>query len=61
MLWGTYYGGSGEEGGQGIATDAAGNVFVTGITNDTIGIASTGAYQTTFGGNWDVFIIKFNK
>ena len=61
-LWGTYYGGSNTDLGYGLATDPSGNVCITGITNSTSGIASSGAYQTSFGGgNYDALVAKFNS
>ncbi|MFI5221500.1 MAG: PKD domain-containing protein [Bacteroidia bacterium] len=57
--WATYYGGTGEEEGQGIVTDAKGNVCITGYTNSATGIATTGSHQTSYGGNNDAFIAKF--
>lgn len=60
----TYYGGSGEEWGQGIATDSLGNVFITGYTKSTSAIATSGAYQNTFGGGTgygDAFLVKFDS
>ena len=68
-LWATYYGigfyslasltGSI---GQGIATDGASNVYLTGLTDDTSGIAS-GGFQNTYGGGIyenDAFLVKFD-
>ena len=61
-IWGTYYGGSGDELGMGISTDQNCNLYVTGITNSTSGIATSGAYQTSYGGGSnDAFIVKFNS
>ncbi len=60
--WATYYGGSSPDEGSGIATDASGNIIITGETNSTNAIATVGAHQTTFaGGSYDVFIAKFNS
>ncbi|MFI4963221.1 MAG: SBBP repeat-containing protein, partial [Legionellales bacterium] len=60
LLWGTYYGGAGPDYGTGIALDASGNVYITGYTSSTSGIATTGAYQTTNAGT-ETFVAKFNS
>ena len=61
IQWSTYYGGSNDDYTTGIATDGSGNVYITGYTQSTSGIATSGAYQTTFGGgSCDAFISKFN-
>jgi hypothetical protein len=60
--WGTYYGGTGTDIGTSCATDASGNVYLAGYTNSTTEIATTGAYQTTYGGgSYDAFLVKFNS
>ncbi len=59
-LWGTYYGGSASDVGKGITTDTIGNIYVTGNTNSSASIASSGAYKTSFGGSNDAFLVKFN-
>jgi hypothetical protein len=59
--WGTYYGGNGGEQGYGIFCDSGGNVFVTGITGSTSEIATSGAYQETFAGYYDAFVLKLNS
>lgn len=60
--WATYYGSSGFDGAYAISNDATGNIFVSCITNSTSGVASSGAYQTTYGGgNNDILIIKFDS
>ena len=58
--WGTYYGGNGSiDQGYSCVTDAAGNVFLAGITNSSVGISLAG-YKNTFGGNRDAFLVKFD-
>jgi Beta-propeller repeat len=60
--WATYYGGSNGERGNGIATDANGNIIITGFTNSTNAIATVGAHQAIYGGGAsDAFIAKFNS
>lgn len=61
LQWATYYGGSNGDLGCGIANDINGNVYIIGWTSSTSSIASSGAYQTTFGGSADAFIAKFNS
>jgi predicted SpoU family rRNA methylase len=58
--WATYYGGSGSDYGNGIATDTSGNCIITGYTTSTTSIATNGAYQTIYGGVGDAFTAKFN-
>jgi len=59
--WGTYYGGSNNDEALGISTDSIGNLYIAGFTSSTSGIATSGAYQTSFTGNTDAFIAKFNS
>ncbi|MDP1727312.1 MAG: SBBP repeat-containing protein [Bacteroidota bacterium] len=61
-IWGTFYGGSGSEWANGISFDSLGNIIITGQTNSTSAIASTGAYQASLGGTsaYDAFIAKLN-
>lgn len=61
MLWSTYYGGSGEEYGLGCTVDNADNVFLTGMTKSTAGVASAGFQNTYGGGNTDAFLVKFDS
>ncbi|MEA3495495.1 MAG: PKD domain-containing protein, partial [Bacteroidota bacterium] len=60
-LWGTYYGGTSNDYGNGITTDQNGNVYVSGSTHSTTAIATSGSHQSTFGGGIDAFIVKFNS
>jgi Secretion system C-terminal sorting domain len=60
-IWGTYYGGSNVETTGGIVCDAAGNIYLTGSTESDTGIATSGTYQTTYGGGTsDAFVAKFD-
>lgn len=59
--WATYYGAFGTEWGNGCAIDAAGNIYITGESNSSLGIVTAGAHQTTLGGGYDGFLVKFNS
>ena len=61
--WATYYGGTNLEIGYTVAVNDAGDVYLTGFTNSTANIASTGAYDVTYGGAGlrDAFLVKFNS
>lgn len=55
LRWMTYFGGSGDDSGYGIAVDSAGNVFVAGQTDST---DFAGGNNTNHGGLWDSFAVK---
>src|SRR5204863_165996 len=58
--WGTYYGGTGSDDGVGIAVDTVENIYFTGSTGSTTGMASSGSFQTTLGGGAnDALLVKF--
>jgi len=61
LQWGTYYGGAALEDGSGVTCDSNKNVFITGSTKSTSGIATTGAHQTSYGGVKDAFLAKFDS
>ncbi len=62
LLWATYYGGDGQDYAEGVATDVLGDVFIAGNTGSASGIATSGAYQTSFaGGDEEAFFAKFNS
>lgn len=60
-LWSTYFGGDDEEIIYDINSDNSGSIVVVGTTKSTTGIATTGAHQTSFSGNVDSFIAKFDE
>jgi len=63
LVWGTFYGGTLNDYGNDVKTDGSGNVLVTGITKSSNAIATSGTYQSTFGGNAsnDGFVVKMNN
>ncbi|MCX6351985.1 MAG: SBBP repeat-containing protein [Bacteroidetes bacterium] len=58
----SYYGGSANEFGESIYTSQFGDVYMFGETGSatTTDIYSTGAQQTTYGGNIDMYLAKFS-
>ncbi len=57
LVYSTYLGGSGNDGGNGIAVDGSSNACVTGATSSTDFPTTAGAFQTTPGG---AFVTKLN-
>ena len=60
LLYSTFLGGSDEERGWGIAVDQNGNALVTGITYSKDFPNTTGAFNTSYNKDGDVFISKLN-
>ncbi|MEO8588730.1 MAG: SBBP repeat-containing protein [Flavobacteriales bacterium] len=58
--WGTYYGGIGNEDGNGIAIGSDGSVYLGGRGNSPAGISTVGSHQpSNGGGTYDAFLAKF--
>jgi len=60
-LWGTYYGGSGDDKGYAVAVDGSGNVYLAGATSSTDAIATINTHQSSLSGNKDAFLTKFSS
>ena len=66
LIYSTYLGGGAPEEGQGIAVDASGNVFVTGITSSSAFPTTPGAFDRTLNvshpqGGENVFVTKLHS
>ena len=60
LLYSTYLGGSDEDQGNAISVDASGNAYVTGWTDSFNFPTTPGAFQTTFGGDFEGFVSKLS-
>jgi len=61
LVYSTYLGGSGNDGGGAIAVDSAGNAYVTGATSSAnFPGASSSAIQSTLAGGQNAFVAKIN-
>ena len=61
LIWATYYGGSNEDRAYALTLDINGNIYITGTTLSSDSISTSGTYQSSYGGNEDAFIAKFNN
>ncbi len=60
LSYSTFLGGTGDESGAGVTTDAAGNAYVVGGTSSLDFPISPGAYSTSVAGSTDGFVTKLN-
>lgn len=59
-IWGSYYGGSGDEAGGYLCAGYDHNIYLTGQTNSGAGIATNGAWQNTLNGDYDIALVKIS-
>ena len=61
LTYSTYLGGTGGDVAYGVTVDSAGEAYVTGVTASTNFPASSAGFQSTYAGDGDVFVTKFNS
>ena len=59
--WHTFYGGSGEDVGYGIALDDSGNIYVTGYSGAAWSGPDSESPKHAYTGNDDIFVLKLNS
>jgi|GEM_PF-2074936 len=60
LVYGTYLGGSGQDFGDGVAVDDAGDVYLTGRTSSS-NFPTASPYDGSIGGAWDAFVAKIGE
>jgi hypothetical protein len=61
-IWGTYYGGNGNDQSYSCASDNKGSVYLAGFTDSaSVALTTPGAHQVTFGGIEDGLLIRFDS
>jgi hypothetical protein len=59
-LWGTFFGGGGDDAFNACSVDANGNIYASGSSTSSSGISTVGASQPAISGATDGIIAKFN-
>src|SRR5262245_33706115 len=60
ILYSAFIGGTGTDGGRGIAVDSSFSAYLTGFTNSTDFPTTSSAFQQTPQGDFDAFVVKLN-
>ena len=60
-VWGTYFGQNGYDEMNNLITDNIGSIYCIGTTSSNVQIATTGTDQPSIGGQFDGFLVKFDK
>lgn len=60
LVYSTYLGGTGNDGGITIAVDSSGNAYAVGFTSSSDFPTTPGAFQTSLAGSFNAFITKLN-
>jgi uncharacterized protein (TIGR02145 family) len=61
LLWGTYFGGDGDDDTYGCITDTNGTIYIAGNTKSTVNIATALAQQPVYGGQTDAFLASISS
>lgn len=60
LQYSTFLGGAGQDAAEALAVDAAGRAYVTGYTRSASFPTTAGAFDTTYNGGSDAFVIRLN-
>jgi hypothetical protein len=60
LQWGTYLGDRPDEYSASVACDAAGHVYISGVTNSAANIASAGSFLATAPGGHNAFLVQYD-
>ncbi|HEY1183581.1 MAG TPA: SBBP repeat-containing protein [Bryobacteraceae bacterium] len=61
LIFSTYFGGMGDDTGQGIALDGSGNIWIAGSTSSYDLPVTPGAFQSTLPGEQNAYVAKFSN
>ncbi|MCB9047064.1 MAG: T9SS type A sorting domain-containing protein [Chitinophagales bacterium] len=59
-LWGTYYGGAGQDYALSVVVTSPGDIYISGGSSSSSNIATTGSFNPSLSGSYAGFLAKFN-